>query len=83
MSIGLEKEIQTELNEIGNFILKYNMRVSMHPDQFVILNSSNEKVVENSVRELDYHSKLLQSMNLPNDAKIHIHIGGVYGCFVA
>ena len=50
----------------------------MHPDQFVILNSKNEKIIENSVRELQYHSKVLESMNLPYNAKIQIHIGGVY-----
>lgn len=74
-----KKKFKTELNEIGKFIIQNNMRISMHPDQFVILNSSNEKVVENSVRELEYHYKLLQSMNLSNESKIQIHIGGVYG----
>ena len=69
---------KTELNEIGEFIKKNNMRISMHPDQFVILNSKNEKIIENSVRELQYHSKVLESMNLPYNAKIQIHIGGVY-----
>jgi UV DNA damage endonuclease len=69
---------KTELDEIGEFISKNNMRISMHPNQFVILNSKNEKIVENSVRELQYHSKVLDSMNLPHNAKIQIHIGGVY-----
>jgi UV DNA damage endonuclease len=69
---------KTELNEIGEFIKKNSMRISMHPDQFVILNSKNEKIIENSVRELQYHSKVLESMNLPHNAKIQIHIGGVY-----
>lgn len=70
---------KTELNEIGDFIKKNNMRVSMHPDQFVILNSTNEKIIENSIRELQYHSKILESMALPTNAKIQIHVGGVYG----
>lgn len=55
------------------------MRVSMHPDQFVILNSKNEKIIENSIGELQYHSKVLESMNLPYNGKIQIHVGGVYG----
>jgi UV DNA damage endonuclease len=69
---------KTELSEIGEFIKKNNMRISMHPDQFVILNAKNEKIIENSVRELQYHSKVLESMNLTHNAKIQIHIGGVY-----
>ena len=36
------------------------MRVSVtHPDQFVILNSKNEDIVKNSIRELEYHCELL------------------------
>jgi UV DNA damage endonuclease len=50
----------------------------MHPDQFVILNSKNDIVIENSFRELRYHADLLESMNLSLDAKIQIHIGGIY-----
>ena len=77
-SIDWDCIFKTELNEIGKFIKKNNMRISMHPDQFVILNSKNEKIIENSVRELQYHSKVLESMNLTHSAKIQIHIGGVY-----
>jgi UV DNA damage endonuclease len=70
---------KTKLREIGDFITQNNMRVSMHPDQFVILNSKNEDIVKNSIRELKYHCELLDSMNLPYSAKIQIHGGGVYG----
>ena len=54
------------------------MRISIYPDQFVILNSKNDIVIENSFRELRYHADLLESMNLSLDAKIQIHIGGIY-----
>ena len=67
-----------DLENIGNFINKNKMRISMHPDQFVILNSKNDIVIENSFRELRYHADLLESMNLSLDAKIQIHIGGIY-----
>jgi len=68
-----------KLKEIGDFTIKNNIRVSMHPDQFVILNSKSEDIVKNSIRELQYHCKLLDSMRLPTSAKIQIHGGGVYG----
>jgi UV DNA damage endonuclease len=70
---------KVELKEIGDYISKNNIRVSMHPDQFVILNSKSKGVVKNSIRELQYHCKLLDSMKLPSSAKIQIHGGGVYG----
>jgi UV DNA damage endonuclease len=59
----------SELTEIGEFVIKNNMRISMHPDQFVILNSDNEKIIQNSIRELQYHFKVLETMSLSYDAK--------------
>lgn len=67
-----------DLKNIGDYINNNKMRISMHPDQFVILNSKNERVIENSIRELQYHSDLLESIDMPFDAKIQIHIGGIY-----
>ena len=77
--INWSNTFKEKLKEIGDFIIKNNIRVSMHPDQFVILNSKSEDIVKNSIRELQYHCKLLDSMRLPTSAKIQIHGGGVYG----
>lgn len=76
--INWSEVFEVELKEIGDFISKNNIRVSMHPDQFVILNSKSEEIVKNSIRELQYHCKLLDNMRLPDNAKIQIHVGGVY-----
>jgi len=73
------KFFQSELQQIGDYIKKYYMRISMHPDQFVILNSYNEKIVQNSFNELKYHCTLLDAMRLDETAKVQIHVGGVYG----
>ena len=51
----------------------------MHPDQFTLINSVDERVFETSVRELIYHATTLDSMGLDCSAKIQIHLGGVYG----
>lgn len=77
--IDWSETFRVELKKIGDFISKNNIRVSMHPDQFVILNSKSEDIIQNSIRELQYHCKLLNSMRLPNSVKIQIHVGGVYG----
>jgi len=66
-------------NEIGDFIKNCDMRISMHPDQFTLINSLDNRVFENSVRELVYHAQVLDLMELGTSAKIQIHIGGVYG----
>ena len=73
------KFFQSEFKQIGDYIKKYGIRITMHPDQFVILNSPDNKIVENSINELKYHSKVLDTMGLDNTAKVQIHVGGVYG----
>ncbi len=70
---------KSQLTETGEYIKKNNFRVSMHPSQFVILNSKHERIIENSIKELHYHCKLLDGMGLPHDAKIQIHVGGAFG----
>jgi len=63
---------------IGDTLKKNGFRVSMHPSQFVVLNGK-ESVLENAVGELNYHVKVFELMGLGSDAKIQIHVGGVYG----
>ena len=67
-----------ELFQIGKLIKKHEIRISMHPDQFVLLNSPNPSIVGNSIRELDYQSGFLDSLGLDNTAKVQIHVGGIY-----
>lgn len=43
------------------------------------INSPNGKIVENSIKELIYHSEVLDLMELDDSAKVQIHIGGIYG----
>ena len=66
------------LNELGNLIKENGIRISMHPDQFVLLNSYIPSIINNSIKELDYQSGFLDELGLDCTAKIQIHIGGVY-----
>ena len=70
---------KSEFKEIGEYITRNDIRISMHPDQFVLINSTNEKVTQNSMRELQYHCDILDAMCLDQSAKIQIHVGGAYG----
>ena len=70
---------QEEFEEIGEFITKNRMRISMHPDQFTLINSIKEDIFERSKNELKYHTQILDLMRLDTSAKIQIHVGGAYG----
>ena len=71
-------EFEDRLKEIGDFIDKSRMRVSMHPGQYTVLNSIRKDVVEKSIDDLAYHCKFLDSLECDSSAKIILHIGGVY-----
>ena len=70
---------KSDFTKIGQLIKKHNIRISMHPDQFVLINAKNKDIVANSVKELEYHTELLDAMGLDHTAKVQIHIGGIYG----
>ena len=74
-----QQYFEKRFNSIGDFIRNHSMRISMHPDQFTLINPVDNRVFENSVRELTYHAEVLDLMKLDTSAKIQIHVGGVYG----
>lgn len=67
-----------ELTLLGNKIKSSNMRVSMHPGQYTVLNSNNDDVVKRAVEDLVYHARVLDGMQLDSRHKIVLHIGGAY-----
>jgi len=70
---------EERFGEIGKLINKNDIRISMHPDQFIVLNSTKDDVVERSIAELDYHADVLDLLGLDSTHKIQLHVGGVYG----
>lgn len=52
------------------------IRLSFHPDQFVVLNSEREAVIESSVRELDFQARMAV---LIGAEALTLHAGGATG----
>lgn len=62
--------------QIRDIVETHQMRVSVHPGQYTVLNSPRPEVVEKAIEDLVYHEKLISLMG-GND--IIIHTGGAYG----
>ena len=75
--------LSSTLPKLGQFARKNNIKLSMHPGQFVCLASDREDVVANSVQEIEYHADVVALMGYGragyNDFKINIHCSGKLG----
>jgi UV DNA damage endonuclease len=70
---------RSKFEDIGEYIGRNNFRISVHPDQFTLINSLSDDIFARSRSELQYHADLLDCLNLDCSAKIQIHVGGAYG----
>jgi len=72
-------EVKDELKSLGDYARENAFRISAHPDHFTLLNSPREEVAEASIRDLEYHLRIMDGMGLDSSAKLVIHVGGSYG----
>jgi UV DNA damage endonuclease len=70
-----ETVIET-FRQCGTFAREHDIRTVFHPDQFVVLNSPREEVVERSIADLEAHAELAEWVAAD---VINIHGGGAYG----
>ncbi|KAF3915646.1 hypothetical protein ABW21_db0209300 [Orbilia brochopaga] len=71
------------LKRAGALAMQYGHRLTMHPGQFTQLGSPRTEVVDNAIRDLEFHCELLDRLQLQGqadrDAVMIIHMGGVFG----
>lgn len=65
-----------KLAECKKLANELDIRLTLHPDQFVVLNSPSDKVTASSLQELEYHGLLAEFLGAD---VINIHAGGIYG----
>ncbi len=70
-----DKIIQT-FKDCGRFCRKHDIRTTFHPDQFILLSSPNNEVVQRSIADLIYQAEVAEWVNAD---VINIHGGGAYG----
>ena len=68
-----------KFKELGEIIRENDIRVSMHPGQYTVLNSPKTDVVKRAIEDLIYHERVLAALGTSLSSKIILHIGGVYG----
>ena len=73
--------IKTILQACGNYAKKYGIRITCHPGPFNVLVSPTQRVVDNTIRDLEIHGQIFDMMGLSRTPynKINIHCNGVYG----
>jgi UV DNA damage endonuclease len=73
------EEYKGVLWQLGRKIKEAQLRVSMHPGQYTVLNSPDSKVVQRAIDDLEYHERFLTALGMEENCKLVLHIGGVYG----
>lgn len=69
------------LKGAGALAKKYNQRLTFHPGPFDVLASTNQKVVNKTIRDLNQHGQIMDLMDLPRShyAAINIHVNTTQG----
>lgn len=60
----------------GRFARKHGLRLSFHPDQFILLSATDPEIVRKSVLDLVYQAEVASWVGAD---VINIHAGGAYG----
>ena len=74
-----QSKFADKFKKIGSKIKEADMRITMHPGQYTVLNSDREEVFQKAVKEIVYHVDVLDLLGLDKKAKVNIHVGGIYG----
>ncbi|MDO5734772.1 MAG: UV DNA damage repair endonuclease UvsE, partial [Eubacteriales bacterium] len=73
-----EDIFKNKLEQLKTIIKNEQIRISMHPGQYTVLNSRDKRVVSNAIDDLLAHAKLIRSLGGNQRNKMVLHIGGRY-----
>jgi UV DNA damage endonuclease len=68
--------VRARFEACGRFARARHLRLSFHPDQFVVLNSPNPQTLAHSLAELGYQAEVAEWIGADT---LNIHGGGAYG----
>jgi UV DNA damage endonuclease len=67
------------LARVGARATAAGIRLSTHPGQYTVLNSTDERVAALAVAELEVQAEILDGMGLGPEAVVVLHVGGAAG----
>lgn len=73
------EEAREDLAELGKKAREYDLRLSLHPSQYIVLNAQDEEIAQKSIADLNAQAQILELMGLDNNAVVITHVGGAYG----
>jgi UV DNA damage endonuclease len=76
---GMVAESDAELRAFGRKARDYDIRLSFHPSQYVLLNAPDPELTKKSIWDLSSQAEMLDRMELGDEAVMVTHVGGVYG----
>lgn len=68
--------IDIMLDKCKTVVDKFNITVTTHPDQYVLINSVSESVRQQSFRSLNYHRYFMERLTTADKSCINIHLEG-------
>ena len=73
--------IADTLRRCGDFATQHGIRLTTHPGPYNKLCSSDERIINNTVKDLNHHAEVMDLMGLSATPynKINIHVGATYG----
>jgi len=63
-----------EISSITNTIKSSGIRISAHPSEYISLTSKEDRVINNSIRDLENHALIFDLLDLPNDYRSPLNI---------
>ena len=69
-------EIEDVFNQCSSLVKELNIRLSNHPDQFIVLASEKDTVISNSIRELEINAWIMDKLGTQQSYQypINLHI---------
>jgi UV DNA damage endonuclease len=73
------RECAERLARVGARATAAGIRLSTHPGQYTVLNSTDERVAALAAEELEVQAEILDGMGLGPEAVVVLHVGGAAG----